>query len=115
MGTFTEITYTMPVYEYWYGFRIGVPNRQADCDADGLVDSWQIAIGARADANANFVPDICECTGDLDGDGMVAASDITVLLTAWGNSGSSPADLNGDQLVNGADLTILLGSWGGCP
>jgi hypothetical protein len=54
---------------------------------------------------------------DLDFDGMVGASDLSVLLGAWGddpcnNAICCPADLNGDGKVNGTDLAILLGDWG---
>lgn len=52
------------------------------------------------------------CEGDLNGDDVVNAADLTILLGQWGISGS--ADLNGDNVVNAADLTILLGAWGGC-
>ena len=71
------------------------------------------------DCNQNLVPDDCErgaacgrCTGDLDGDGAVSASDIAVLLSGWG----TPAgDLNGDRETNAADIAILLSAWGPCP
>ena len=49
-------------------------------------------------------------TPDLNGDGVVNGSDLTILLAAWG-SVSSPADLDGDGIVGGADLTILLAAW----
>ena len=48
--------------------------------------------------------------GDLDGDGLVGASDIAILLNGWGSAGA--ADLNGDGVVNGADLATLLSNWG---
>jgi hypothetical protein len=48
--------------------------------------------------------------GDLNGDGVVNAADLAILLGQWGGSGS--ADLNGDGTVSAADLAILLGSWG---
>ncbi|MFM7261474.1 MAG: hypothetical protein ACKO3W_12810 [bacterium] len=47
---------------------------------------------------------------DLDCDGSVAASDLSLLLAAWGTSG--PADLNGDGFVGAADLSLLLAAWG---
>ena len=47
---------------------------------------------------------------DLDGNGTVDASDLAILLGAWGTN--TPAkDLNGDGSVNAADLAILLGAW----
>lgn len=51
-------------------------------------------------------------TGDLDGDGRVAASDLAMLLAAWGLKGSL-ADLDGDGVVGAADLAILLAGWTG--
>lgn len=55
------------------------------------------------------------CTGDIDGNGSVDASDLATLLGAWGLSGKGlPMDLNGDQLVDAADLALLLGGWGDC-
>ncbi len=55
------------------------------------------------------------CPGDLGGDGMVDAADLSQLLGAWGPHLDHPADLNGDQAVDGADLALLLGAWGRCP
>ncbi|MFO0826536.1 MAG: hypothetical protein U0572_00155 [Phycisphaerales bacterium] len=54
---------------------------------------------------------------DLDFDGAVGASDLAILLGAWGddpcdNAICCPADLNGDGKVNASDLAILLGDWG---
>ncbi|MBI1302545.1 MAG: hypothetical protein GC172_01985, partial [Phycisphaera sp.] len=55
-------------------------------------------------------------SGDLDGDGMVGASDLAILLGAWCTEASAScdpiADLNCDGLVNAADLTTLLANWG---
>jgi hypothetical protein len=52
------------------------------------------------------------CRADLDGDGAVNATDLALLLGAWGGAGSS--DLDADNVVNAADLAILLGAWGTC-
>lgn len=51
------------------------------------------------------------CIGDLDGDNAVTASDLGLLLGAWG---SPTHDLDGDGIVDAADLAILLGAWGIC-
>jgi hypothetical protein len=55
-----------------------------------------------------------ECTGDLDGSGVIDGADLGTLLGAWGSAGS-PADLDGDGTVGGADLGVMLGNWGACP
>lgn len=54
-------------------------------------------------------------TGDLDGDFLVGASDLLLLLSNWGPCGDCddcPADLDADCAVGASDLLILLGNWG---
>jgi len=50
--------------------------------------------------------------GDLNGDGVVNAADLNILLAAWGTD-NALADINGDGTVNAADLNILLAGWTG--
>jgi hypothetical protein len=52
------------------------------------------------------------CPADLNGDNVVDAADLAVLLGSWGGSGV--ADLNADNVVNAADLAVMLGAWGSC-
>lgn len=74
--------------------------------------SWQGPGTTCADANGNGKADICELDpADLNGDGIVNASDLSILLGAWGSSNPT-ADINDDGSVNASDLSILLGSWG---
>lgn len=54
------------------------------------------------------------CPADLNGDGAVAAQDLTILLDSWGAAGGS-TDLNGDGFVGAQDLAVLLSAWGACP
>lgn len=49
--------------------------------------------------------------GDLNGDDAVNATDLALLLGAWGTSG--PGDFDGSGEVGPADLAILLGAWTG--
>ena len=59
---------------------------------------------------------VCDCHGDLTGDGVVNAADLGVLLASWGRTGpSGVGDPNHDGLVNAADVSILLSGWGACP
>ncbi|MSR40664.1 MAG: hypothetical protein EXS10_02025 [Phycisphaerales bacterium] len=54
--------------------------------------------------NACIVPN----PADLNGDGVVDAADLAILLNCW----SQPcADLNGDGTTDAADLSILLNAW----
>jgi 5'-nucleotidase/UDP-sugar diphosphatase len=48
---------------------------------------------------------------DLDGNSVINAADLNLLLAGWGLGGA--ADLNGDGIVNSPDLTILLAEWSG--
>lgn len=53
--------------------------------------------------------------GDINADGVVDASDLLALLSAWGmcdNLNTCNADLNGDGIVDVSDLLLLLSSWG---
>ena len=53
--------------------------------------------------------------GDIDGDGVVGASDLLLLLANWGPCGDCkdcPADLDGNCTVGASDLLILLANWG---
>ena len=51
--------------------------------------------------------------GDMNGDALVNAADLGLLLAAWGLCGAPgcPGDFNNDGLVNGGDLGILLNNW----
>jgi len=49
--------------------------------------------------------------GDLNDDGQVNGTDLSMLLAAWGTS-DPVADLNDDGIVDGTDLSMLLGDWG---
>lgn len=47
---------------------------------------------------------------DINGDFMVDAADLGVLLGGWGGFGAG--DLDNDGTVGGSDLAIMLGAWG---
>ncbi len=49
-------------------------------------------------------------SADLDGDGVVGAADLAILLGQWGAGGA--ADIDGSGAVDAADLSMLLGQWG---
>ncbi len=57
------------------------------------------------------VPD-CSLDGDLDGDGIVGAADLLLLLGQWGLCPTNCyADLDGDSVVGVTDLLFLLANW----
>ncbi|MEY3142919.1 MAG: hypothetical protein RLY21_1412 [Planctomycetota bacterium] len=57
--------------------------------------------------NIDCTPDI---VGDINGDGSVNGSDLSVLLGAWG-SNNPAADLDGDGVVGAKDLATLMSNW----
>lgn len=94
-----------------------LPGAGRDCNGNGSADLIDLACGTSGDVNGNGQPD--ECDADLDGDGIVGASDIRELLSAWGLCSRNPApcaaDLDGDGLVGMTDLLQLLAAWGAIP
>ena len=54
------------------------------------------------DDNDNGIPDICECSADLSGDGVVGVDDLLLVIAGWGN----PYDVD--------DLLDVIQAWGPC-
>jgi hypothetical protein len=91
---------------------------------------WSVSIsGERAivvahlesnQAGAAYIYDLAPRIGDLNCDGVTNATDLLILLDAWGvgpppgevTHYGLPADLNYDGAVNVFDLLLLLGNWG---
>jgi len=81
-------------------------------ESDGLVVVPGLVV-PRDPARVRVELDVL-CDGDANGDSLVNAADLSVLLGQFGQ-GVAPgtgADFNGDGLVNGADLSVLLGQFG---
>jgi hypothetical protein len=91
-----------------------------DTDGDGVPDETDncptVSNPDQADSNGNGIGDACDappaCIGDLNNSGAIDASDLAILLGAWGGAGG---DLNGSGSTDASDLAILLGGWGNCP
>ena len=81
----------------------------ADINAGG-----QIAGQGHNEAGQDRALVLTPCVADLDLDHVVGASDLALLLSAWGPNPGHPADLNGDETVDALDLAALLGAWGAC-
>jgi len=92
----------------------------ADCNANGLLDSCEIAAGWAVDGNGNGILDICEsgllaCPADFDQNGAIDTSDLAQILNAWGPAPGLPGlDLVPDGIIDGGDLAVLLNAWGTC-
>lgn len=52
------------------------------------------------------------CPADLDNDGMVATSDLLMLLADFGCVANCTNDINGDGMVSSSDLLVLLAAYG---
>lgn len=97
----------------------GVCTHSGDSDGDGVCDAADQCPGFDdgEDADGDGIPNGCDvCKGgsalDLDGNGTVNASDLAILLGAWGPNPGHAADFNGSGVVNASDLALLLGGWG---
>ena len=54
------------------------------------------------------------CQGDLDADGEVSGSDISLLLLDFGPCSGCTSDLDGDGVTSGSDLSLMLLGFGPC-
>ncbi|MCH2141302.1 MAG: hypothetical protein MK100_09785, partial [Phycisphaerales bacterium] len=54
-----------------------------------------------------------ECAGDFNGDGIVDAADLGLMLSAW-STAEMQYDIDGNGIVGGGDLGMLLVNWGEC-
>jgi len=80
----------------------------SDCQPDGIPDDQQLAGN---DANTNGIPDECDPSGDLNGNGAVEPTDIplfTNVLLGIDPQGVSLADMNNDGVANGLDTPPFL-------
>ena len=57
-------------------------------------------------------PTTPQCAGDFDNDGIVAASDLLLLLAEFGCASSCSADLSGDGQTNVSDVLLFLSLFG---
>jgi hypothetical protein len=93
-----------------------------------LIDAGESSCGIIADINGSVRPNGSACDagadeyngstggttpkpGDLNSDGVVNITDLSILLSSW-NTTNSTADINKDGTVNILDLSILLSNYG---
>ena len=84
-----------------------------DCNGNGVSDYCDLAGGA-PDVNNNGRLDVCECVGDVDGNGAVNVDDLIEVIVTWGDAVTGQRDLDFDHVVNGGDLILVLNYWGSC-
>lgn len=81
----------------------------------GELDEIQLYSVALSDCQVALLAGAA-CSADLDGDGVVGATDLGHLLAQWGACGDErpcTADLDGDGVTSAADLGLLLSAWSG--
>lgn len=81
-----------------------------------LGECVRVRVGGYNDAQGEgyvLVDCVPTCAGDLNGNGVVDAADLSILLGAWGGSTVGP-DIDNSGSVDAGDLAILLGNWGPC-
>lgn len=62
--------------------------------------------------NNNPPPTCTKITGDINGDGIVDEYDFSIMMDAWGQTGTNTADLTKDSIVDEFDFSILMDNWG---
>ena len=80
------------------------PGRTGNMDIDATREIWDFFDAIIVDPPTD--------PADLDQDGSVNASDLGVLLSAWG-PGNTTGDLNRDGDTNSSDVGLLLSAWTG--
>jgi chitodextrinase len=77
-------------------------------DAAGNLSAASTSINATTLAGSSV-------TGDVNGDGKVNITDLSIMLSHWNATGAtlSQGDVNGDGSVNITDLSMLLSNWTG--
>jgi hypothetical protein len=86
--------------------------RCGDFDGDGLEDV-AAHVARHFEGGVSVLPGSAgQIDADLDGDGVVGAGDLALLLGAWGPCPKCAADFNGDGRIGAEDLAVLLGAWG---
>jgi WD40 repeat protein len=82
-----------------------------DFSPNGRLFAYGRTDGTVTVAHNPFAP-----AGDVNGDGLVNAEDLLLLLASWGECPGGgepcPADFDGDGFVGTADLLLLLANWG---
>lgn len=88
-----------------------------DCNHNSRDDACDISAGLSLDANANGLPDECECVGDVNGDYLTNLSDVADELADYGLCSGDPGfdagkDLDNSGCVDLSDIAIMLSDYG---
>ncbi len=81
---------------------------------EAIIEGLDVPPSRSGQASFDFTFDVT-ILGDLNGDEIVGASDLLILLANWGRCADCDncnADIDGNCTVGAADLLILLSNWG---
>ena len=96
-----------------YNFRFTANTAPATTSPTVTLGVWKAptATSTATSVSSSMIgPSALAIPGDLDGNGTVSGSDLTILLNGWG---TAAGDLNGDGTTDGSDMAVLLGNWNG--
>lgn len=98
--------------------RLGSPSYEL-VGTVGQCDAGPALLSSTYSIDGGFYPGLLAlppvCPADIDRDGQVGASDLSILLGSWGACGlGCPGDIDGDGTVSATDLANLLAAWGPC-
>jgi hypothetical protein len=109
---FGDINFPTPLCE----LEAGYTTDNTDCDdTNDLVYPGAPGTSEGIDNNCDGTigPGEYDCPTDLNGDGLINATDLLIFLGSFGcTSGCGNSDINGDGPVNASDLLIFLGTFG---
>ena len=88
---------------------LSFPASMLDCDADMIPDALVLALGLGEDQDGDGRLDWCAPAGDFNGDGIIGAADLSIMLANWGLGGET--DLDADGTTGASDLAMLLAGW----
>ena len=96
----------------------GISDNSLDCD-DSNSQVYPGAMGTQQNIDNNCDGEITGneleeeiCLGDIDGDGFITVSDLTLILSDYGCTSNCQSDLNNSATVTAADITIFLALFG---
>ena len=94
--------------------RFGFGGRSGGLSNEHWIDNVAFSVPGPNDANANGVPDECECVGDVDHDLDTDSDDILLFFAAW-DTGNPMGDVDGDLDTDSDDVVLFFSRWdAGC-
>lgn len=103
-------------------FGVPIPTLMVPFDVDRIGHRFGVTITGgdaalvKLGSGYSGVPGPAICRPDLDGDGNVGPSDLSLLLASWGATSSCAdrSDLDCSGTIDIGDLAQILGAWGVC-